>query len=331
MMKEELKPYVSHDTNWKMAIEGLFEHFMEFFFPALAKEIDYSKKPEFLEQEFHAITEGYTKDEKGTKGRVVKDKLIKVHLLDGGEEWILIHIEIEGTSAAAFSARMFRYFYRALDKYEKKIIALAVFIGHRVPKNKDQLLYSFHGTELSYKYNTYSIKDAEEEKLLKDLNPFALVVLAAKHFLKKDTSSNFGFKLNLVKLCRDRKYSDKTIACLFEFINLTLRVPLELEQEFTKELFNILEIKDMGNVVSAEHINYMYKVRYGITLEEKIKGYEEQIAATKKQLELERIAEREKAIINLLEKFDFSVEMIAETLSVSVADVEEIKQKIGRD
>ena len=37
---------------------------------------------------------------------------VKVRLKDGTEEWLLIHVEVQGTHEEDFDRRMFRYFYR---------------------------------------------------------------------------------------------------------------------------------------------------------------------------------------------------------------------------
>ena len=55
------------------------------------------------------------------------DKLVKVFSRSGWEEWRLIHIEIQGYQDKNFARRMFTYFYRILDKYDKPITAIAIF------------------------------------------------------------------------------------------------------------------------------------------------------------------------------------------------------------
>jgi hypothetical protein len=50
------------------------------------------------------------------------DKLVKVYHWDGAEEWVLMHVEIQGDTAdrAKFAGRMFRYFYRILDRFNRQ-------------------------------------------------------------------------------------------------------------------------------------------------------------------------------------------------------------------
>lgn len=59
-------------------------------------------------------------------GRRYADKLLKVFLIDGSEEWLLVHIEAQGQRDADFARRMFVYAYRLFDRYAREIVSLAV-------------------------------------------------------------------------------------------------------------------------------------------------------------------------------------------------------------
>lgn len=54
------------------------------------------------------------------------DKLVKVFSKDGSEEWILVHVEVQGYDDPNFAKRMFTYFSRILDKYGKPITAISI-------------------------------------------------------------------------------------------------------------------------------------------------------------------------------------------------------------
>ena len=77
---------INHDQIFKTLIKEFFEEFMELFLPEVGKEIDF-KQVEFLEQEF------FTDINHGRKKLL--DLVAKVKLLNGNEEYILIHTEFE--------------------------------------------------------------------------------------------------------------------------------------------------------------------------------------------------------------------------------------------
>jgi hypothetical protein len=66
----------------------------------------------FLDKE---LSELFPELEKQGGNRFV-DMLVKVFLKNGNEEWILVHIEIQGGSDKNFAERMFQYWYRIYGK-----------------------------------------------------------------------------------------------------------------------------------------------------------------------------------------------------------------------
>ena len=162
------------DELWKDVIEGLFAQFLAFFAPDLSQDVVWSKGYEFLDQELHQIA-----PESVETTRYV-DRLVKVHLNDRKERWVLVHVEVQGYRDLEFSRRMFTYFYRLWDKFGKEIVSLAVFSDAQRGYRPDRFTWSFYGCGLEYRYRTYKVVEYEDAELERSENPFGLVVLAAK-------------------------------------------------------------------------------------------------------------------------------------------------------
>ena len=115
------------DILWKVVIEEVFDDMLRFIFPYADEVFDMERGFEFLEKE---LAEMYPEPDKAADTRFA-DKLVKVFHRDGEEEWVLMHVEIQGDTSRRreFSERMFRYFYRILDRYRKPVSAIAVFTG----------------------------------------------------------------------------------------------------------------------------------------------------------------------------------------------------------
>jgi hypothetical protein len=96
--------------------------FLLYFFPKAAEILDLSRGIEFLDKE---LEERFPQD--SPEHPKLVDKLLKVFTLDGKEEWILIHVEVQGYADPHFSQRMFTYFYRLYDRYQKPVTALVIF------------------------------------------------------------------------------------------------------------------------------------------------------------------------------------------------------------
>ncbi|QQK79300.1 Rpn family recombination-promoting nuclease/putative transposase [Salicibibacter cibi] len=177
LVQEKPAQYLDQDGLWKKVITDLFKPFMLFFAPDLYDKLDWSRMPDSLEQELHRTFPVI-------EGKRYTDKLMKIHLKDGKEQWILAHIEVQGYKDDDFSERMFQYFYRIFDKYQQKIFTIALLADPDRSFKPTVYDYHFHGTTLTYIYNTYKFLDQDEEELLQSDNPFAYVVLAGIYTLK---------------------------------------------------------------------------------------------------------------------------------------------------
>ncbi|AXF57137.1 Rpn family recombination-promoting nuclease/putative transposase [Salicibibacter kimchii] len=247
-VQEEPAPYLDHDGLWKKVITDLFEPFLLFFVPDLYEQLDWNKQPDSLEQELKRTFP----EKKGTK---YTDKLMKVHLKDGKEQWVLVHVEIQGSKEDDFPERMFQYFYRIFDKYKQKIYAIALLTDADQSFQPTSYEYHFHGTTLTYAYNTYKIRAQDEEALLKSNNPFALVVLAGKYMLKSENNADdrYQFKRQLFELIlHNKNYSQAYTQSLLSFVDYLLTVPEELSQKLQEEF----------NPIAEEEVSLMHNTSF---------------------------------------------------------------------
>src|ERR1700744_4032894 len=115
------------DILWKMGMDEVFEDLLRFIFSDADQVYDLARGFEFLDKE---LAEMYPEPEKESATRFA-DKLVKGFHRDGEGEWVLLHVEIQGDTSkrAEFAERMFRYFYRIMDRYRRPVSAVAIFTG----------------------------------------------------------------------------------------------------------------------------------------------------------------------------------------------------------
>ena len=116
-----------NDLAWKEILRLHLEDFLEFFWTEAYEAIDWSKDYESLEQELAAL------QPQGEIGKRFVDKLFKVFLKTGAEQWVLVHLEVQHQVDEQFSERMYVYGYRIFDRYQKDVASLAVLAD----KNKN--------------------------------------------------------------------------------------------------------------------------------------------------------------------------------------------------
>jgi hypothetical protein len=151
------------------------------------------------------------------------DKLVQVYTKQGKEEWILIHIEVQGYNDPHFARRMFTYFYRILDKYNKPVTAVAIFTGNNKKFHPAAYEYEYLGTKNTFQFNTHCIIDQDEQALANDDNPFATVLLTAMLAMKKKKLSDeslFSLKYTLAKNLLQKRFSRNKIDKLLIFLQL---------------------------------------------------------------------------------------------------------------
>ena len=88
-----------NDSLWKEILERYLRPVLKLCFPHVEAALDWSKGFEFLDKELQEIARD------AALGPQRVDKLVKMHRLDGGEEWILIHLEVQHQS---YLVRVFR-------------------------------------------------------------------------------------------------------------------------------------------------------------------------------------------------------------------------------
>jgi predicted transposase YdaD len=255
------------------------------------------------------LAELYPQPEKQTDVRRV-DKLVKAFRKDGHEEWVLIHIEVQGDTKAKdrpiFPERMFRYFYRCFDRYRKPVAAIAIFTGPDARQMPSTYKYLFMNTRLEYQYNTICILDFTDKELGESENPFAWVVLAAKKALLK--GKNLDNKLLAGKLFIFRKLYENGV-----FEKQKLQAILVFLKNYIRfenpETYRIFEAK-VDNITGKKNTMDIF----------------EQVAEWK--LEDAREEWVNKSVQSLLTKTDFSVEKIASVLDVPVSTVEKIQSEL---
>lgn len=202
--------------------------------------IDWDKPPDDLDKEFQKLNpDGKSRDREA-------DGLFKVYLKNGSEQWILVHIEVQGWKDTGFAERMFQYFYRIFDAYDKKIFALVIYTeDYSETYTPPRYEYNFFGTKLSYEYNVYKIAEQDENELLQSTNPFAFVILAAKKALYGKTAAQptkLELKKQLLRVLtamKDRLQLDKKdLLTLFIFMDHMIKLESHYQKEFNQEIKN---------------------------------------------------------------------------------------------
>ncbi len=92
-----------YDGAWKEVLRQHLREILEKYLPVIAAEIDWRHSPQWSDKELGRILRQRRRRPKSV------DMLVKVRLLNGAEQWILLHLEIQSGREAGFEFRIFRY------------------------------------------------------------------------------------------------------------------------------------------------------------------------------------------------------------------------------
>jgi len=302
-------PRRKDDILLKSAFEETFPDLLRFYFADADVLFDMERGFAFLDKE---LGELFPELEKAGGNRFV-DMLVKVFLRNGTEEWILLHIEIQGGSTKKFPHRMLQYWYRIYDRYGVNISALAVFTGDKNQQRPDCFHKSFLGTEITYKYNVCHILDHTEAALLAMDNPFAFVVLAAQKVLLAGKVPEEELARQRFAIARafieSKRYSrDRIVRFLYFLKNFIYIENQEINRNFDRQTDKLIGKKHTMGIIEA------------------IKFIEREAAAEEAEAR-----KNHEVVKNLLRHTDFGRSKIAMLAGVTESFVRKVRREMSAE
>ena len=296
----------------KRLLEICLKTFYFFFAPELHKHVDFSKETDFLDKElFQEVV-----DEQ--KGRRFADRLAKVHLKNGQERWVLVHIEVQSVNEIEFPERMFQYFYRIYDRYKEKIVAIAVHTSPHHSGISEKFEYDYFGTKLIYSYTNCKIEDYANKELERSEKLFSKIILAAKalHKTKDEVYRRYLFKRKLMReIIRKQEYSRTAVQATLHFVDYLLQLPEEYMKQLSVEIRPIIrEEKELMELYNKENSSPTIMNTFDLELE---KGIEQGIEQEKRGI-------AKKLILK-----NMPLATIVEVTGLTLKEVKEIQETVN--
>jgi hypothetical protein len=240
------------DSPWKETLQHFFRAVLAFFFPDLHDDIDWSKGYEALDKEFQQIVAD------ARAGRSLADKLFKVWRKNGREQWLLVHVVVQGRRERRFGKRMYRYNTRCFELYDRPAVSLAILCDDDPAWRPRGFRYGAWGCWTGIRFRPAKLLDylGRQAELAGSANPVAQVVLA--HLEARATrdapEDRRAAKVRLVKGLYDRGWSAADVRQLFRLIDWLMELPQELQQGFRRDLYEFEEERHMPYVTSVERL-----------------------------------------------------------------------------
>ena len=231
---------VDKDGIWKDAVEQYLPLLLKRMMPELYDDVDFSQEFKFLDKELRDTIQ-VSQSEEHNAARFV-DTLVQVPLKSGRNEWVLLHIEVQGEGGEDISFRMILYCCLIFAHYRRMPVALAILTDKR-PLKETPGVFEFreYGTELIYKYNLFEVYKQRDEELLDSDNPFDSFIYAAKKYSEYMSEDAQKVKLEyLLKIMRNlyvRGMNEQDRRRILIFISRLINLKdAEMVNQFVEEL-----------------------------------------------------------------------------------------------
>ena len=242
------------DSPWKLILRQYFQEAIEFFFPDIANEIDWTIPVEFLDKEFVQLTPN------SEIGKRFADQLVKLYQKGGNSIILLIHLEVQAEPEDIFPERIFTYLLRIFDYFHQAPISLVILCDSDKDWRPSEYNFTTFGSSLQFNFTSVKLLDYAErwEELEASQNVFATVVMT--HLKAQETKSSptarKQWKLALIKRLYERGYDRSDILNLFTFVDWIMILPQATKVEFWQELEIYEEERKMRYITSVEQIGY---------------------------------------------------------------------------
>lgn len=245
-------PAAEFDGPWKEALDLYFRYFIELFFPAIDRDVDWERQIEFQDKELQQIAPA------AAVGRGIVDKLVKVWTRHGRQECVFVHVEVQTQNDPDLARRLYQYNHRLEDRYGQMPVSLAVLGDIGKGWRPSEFEAGRWGCEVRFRFPVAKLADwRDREHVLEHLpNPFTAFILA--HLKTVEThrrpEERLTWKLRVVKRLYDRGMSHTDILQMFRLIDWMMTLPPALAETFTRDIRAFEKEKEMPIITPTERL-----------------------------------------------------------------------------
>ena len=241
-----------YDSPWKEALEIYLHSILEFCFPSVSDGIDWDAPVEFLDKELQKVVRD------AALGEQRVDKLVRVKLRDGTEEWILVHVEVQHQPDVQLPLRVYQYHHRVRDRFGQRVLSLAILADERSDWRPSHYEEAILGCRVQFDFPVCKLLDLVPmaQEALDRGKPSAVIVLAnwAAQRTREDMTERSRVKWNLTRRLYEAGFSRKDVLELYRLVDWLVGLPPELERDFKRQVRDYEESKVMPYVTSIERM-----------------------------------------------------------------------------
>lgn len=255
---------IDHDSPWKETLDRFLRPFLELTFPKVTRHIDWTVDPVSLEQELREIMPD------ADLGPLRADKLVKVRLLDGTDQWLLIHIEVQMQHDPELPRRIFDYCCRIHGCYDLPVMPLVILGDDRRHWRPSSYSGGFadHGLNLRFAIcKIIDFKDRLDQPHHRD-NQVIFVIAAhlgtRQH--RKDPEKLAECRLELTKklYAMGHRFTPDDLWHIQRLIDWLMPLPQDLKVSFKKKVHQLQQRNPMPHITLFEELSHEEGLQKGL-------------------------------------------------------------------
>ena len=221
---------------------------MRDYFPEIHAAIDWSVEVEWLDKEIAQVLH-----QAGQRSRHV-DVLANVRLLDGSEQWLLLHLEVQTTYESGFEFRIACYNAGLLSGFRKRVVTLVILADLRKswkPK-EDNFKFASFSSRLRFPVCKFLDRLRTDWKDGKSL-PIQLARAQIEALRTAgDPERRLEIKWKLVRSLYDLGYDADELRRIFRWIDRMMQLRSDLEAAFKIRLTDFEKEQTVPYLTSLE-------------------------------------------------------------------------------
>lgn len=237
-----------YDGAWKEALRMHLPEFLGRFFPLLSSSIDWTHEPVWLDKEISQVV-----GQSGERNREV-DLLFKVRLLDGKEQWILCHLEIQTSYQANFEIRIDLYNAGLKWMFRQDVITLVILADIHRNWHPSEHRFELGGFVSYRRFPVCKVIDRLETDWVDDTSLAVQVARAQIAALQTagDPEARYRAKSQLIRNLYSVGYNAVEVRELYRLIDWMMHLRRDLSRKFELELVSFEKELQMPYVTAIE-------------------------------------------------------------------------------
>ena len=176
---------------------------------------------------------------------------MRVGLKGGGEEVVLVHVEVQAQRVADMAKRMFEYYVLLRGKYRCPILPIVLFVDDVVWKKPVADIYEepFGSIMVNrVQYHQIKLKHLDYRKYLKSRNPLVPALMARMNYPKR---SQVRLKADFMRLFGAARLKRERRNLLLEFIETYMVLNKGEQREFDRLITDEKPYREVKKMVTV--------------------------------------------------------------------------------